>query len=684
MNLRSTLASELTSTDMGKVALLMIVLVTGMIGQVSGQDYKKIKKLVDKEYYQQAWEVVEKELATNADDQLLNFYAGVTKLELYQQKVALEYLLKSTNNIDPQYSYYLARAYFENDRLSEAKDIAATIPPAKLTDKEAYLINEQFVSYEKLRKSPKHVVVKNMGDKINSSAHEYNGVMTQDQKSVLYTVRKPGIDQIAGDGMAYEEIYKTTIDDTDNWQEPKKFDGYSLKNHHDASVAIFDNDTKMITYHDEDLYISELVDGIWTDPVPLDQINGDGSSETHCFVTTGFDTIFYATNFYSEKGDLDLYMVTRTGEEWSEPQALDALNSELNDDSPFLADNGDFYFSSQGHNSIGGYDIFRSEFDEVSNTWKEPVNMGYKINSASDDIYFNTFGKIAYLSSGRSGGFGNMDIYRVFLFDKVNITGQVIDEKSNKAITGAKISIKGDVTSEVYSDKLGKYSIEVPIEKVFEMSIEFENQLIYNEKHLANVLFRDYNDNVMHLEVDISGDIKSSDREPKRISVKMVNDYALNPVDIVPSEQVDEILTLEVFSPANKSLITVNQTIEDDKLPVIYFDFNKSELEMTYRYQLLKLAKTLIYSPDKSIEIIGHTDLPGSNDYNKGLGFDRANEIREFLLQLGIEQERVIISSLGEFDPIDQTKSKSIKNRRAELNYIQLEEKQEKRFAGSW
>mgnify|MGYP001793482625 CR=1 FL=1 len=189
---------------MEKVALLIMVLMITLTGEVIAQDYKKIKKLVDKEHYQQAWQLIEQELQVNSEDQKINYYAGVTKLELYQQQEALSYLLKSVND---RYHFYLAKAYFENDLLEEAKQAASSIKRSSLSVKETYLITEQFVSYEKLRASPKHVVVKNLGSKINSDSHEYNGVMTKDQKSVLYTVRKTGSNQVAGDGLAYDKIY---------------------------------------------------------------------------------------------------------------------------------------------------------------------------------------------------------------------------------------------------------------------------------------------------------------------------------------------------------------------------------------------------------------------------------------------------------------------------------------------
>lgn len=666
---------ELNEYDMRLAILLTTLLLIGSSLEISAQtidqrQHKKIKRLIQKNQYNQALGLIESLLIENEDDITLNYLAGITKLKVYQQEEALSYLMKSNPSADEKYFYFLALAYFLNEQILQAKETVKNINESVLDFGELALIKNHLVSYERQQKVISNVYVKNMGETINSDAHEYNGVMTKDQKFVVFTSRKASTDNLALDGLTYEEIYRTELGEDNEWQNPTKFEYHAAKSHHTAAVAMFDNDQKMITYHDEDLFLSELKDGIWSGPTPLSVVNGEDSAETHCYVNDAFDTIYYATDYYTEEDNLDLYMITRQGNKWSEAKPLVGLNTPYHDDSPYMAANGDFYFSSQGHNSIGGYDIFKSKFDKKEGAWEQPMNMGYQINSPSDDIYFNTFGKIAYLSSGRVDGFGNLDIYRVFLFDKVNIQGQIVDLNSNQALAGAIVSIKGAENSLAISDDKGMYSVDVPIETVFDMSVSYENELIYNEKHLAKVLFSDYNDNVIHLSVDISGKYVGHQDEPKEIAIKMVNDFTTNPIEIVPADSLDNLLTLEIYKPDDRPLFAGKEIgLDDLHLSIVHFEFNKSELCVEDKKELMKLAMHLHDHAEQKIQVIGHTDLPGSIVYNKNLGRSRAKAIKEFLIELDIPAEKIVIVSKGEREPLVTTQLKNEENRRAEFKF---------------
>ncbi len=681
---------------MKKLLAIGILLSLSATQGVVGQEYKKISKLMDKGYYEQALVMIESSLMKAPNDERLNYYAGVSKLKLYQQEGALEHLLKTSSDIDKKYNFYLANAYFENDLLQKAKSIARKVDQSKLSKKEVNLLQNQFLSYEQLVQSPKEVVVRNMGDKINSKAHEYSGILTSDHRSVVFTVRKSGTDKVASDGLAFEEIYKTTLDDNDEWKMPTPFGNHSAKSQHDATVALFDNDTKMITYHDEDLFMSELVNGKWSKAEPINLINSYDGAETHCFITQAFDTIYYATDVYSDAGDLDLYMIARdkSSEEWSDPIELKELNTPFNDDSPYLAANGDFYFSSQGHNSMGGYDIFKSGYNKVQNKWSKPENLGYNINSASDDTYFNTFGKIAYLSSGRNGGYGNMDIYGVFLFNKVNITGQVINGETNEAIPNTLITVKGKEEYTATSDEKGNYSILVPIEEIFEMQMEYFGQIIYKKKHFTKVRFRDFNDNIVHFKVNVAGLEGEQIETAEEISVMMINDFDTDPLTLSPSNGANKLLTTKVFykkvdETKEEDITTVakieeplpiiaagdepatNETIEISvpELPIVYFDFDKYEVKPIYKTRLYKLAHYMTEEVKVEISITGHTDLVGSEAYNNELSLKRAIAIRNFLVEAGTESNRISISSLGESSPAISKENRERKNRRAEIKF---------------
>jgi hypothetical protein len=150
-------------------------------------------------------------------------------------------------------------------------------------------------------------------------------------------------------------------------------------------------------------------------------------------------------------GKEDLYICKKLpNKEWSEPSNLGSLiNTEYNESNPVLTDNGNtLYFSSEGHNSMGGNDVFMSYYDEIKKKWSKPVNLGYPINTALDNIgiSFTKNKKYAYVSTNRKDSYGDLDIYKVDFLD-VNpsytlIKGYVLDTDSN--------TIKKQLTIEVF------------------------------------------------------------------------------------------------------------------------------------------------------------------------------------------------------------------------------------------
>ena len=654
------------------------------------QDYKKIKKLLAKDYYQLAWFETEKALKSDADNASLNYYAGVCMLKLYQQEKALDYLLKSNAQIDKKYNYYLGEAYLHNDQPGKAAKLFQNVESKLLTDKELALAERQVKNYLRLRADEQEVVVTNMGSTVNSASHEYSGVMTSDQQSVVFTVRKSESGNIAGDGLAYEEIYRTSLDSDDNWEKPTRFGAMSAKKQHDATVALLDNDTKLISYHDADLFISELKNGKWTKARPLELINSADGAETHCFINQAFDTIYYATDYYSENGDLDLYMTVKVGEDWSDPEPLSDINTPYNDDSPYMAENGDFYFSSQGHNSMGGYDIFKTRFDAKNGKWSKPENLGYNINSSSDDTYFNMYGKLAYLSSGRAGGYGNMDIYKVVLFNKVRVTGKIFDKGSNKAVSGAEIVAVGEDTYTATSDASGTYEMIVPVEEIFDMTISYEGEPIYRHKHFARIKFRDYNDNIVNIETVLTEHILSDSDEAIEIDVIMINDFDTDPLKLQPSPGHDDMLALEIYQkpleekapevkvekPVKLPVIEkVAKVVKKPEpvvdLPIVYFDFNQTKIDEFYKTKLNAVITYLSKVSGKSLKLTGHTDLKGNDEYNQQLSKNRVDVVKKYLLAAGLSSARIVTSAKGETSPVVNTEEKSRKNRRVELSFIE-------------
>jgi hypothetical protein len=180
-----------------------------------------------------------------------------------------------------------------------------------------------------------------------------------------------------------------------------------------------------LIYKDEagngDIYVSHLEGFYWSTPMALKGGVNSQDWEGSATFSADMHTIYFASERPGGYGGRDIWMATLINDSvWGNVKNLGPkINTQYNEDGPFLHPNGvTLLFSSEGHNSMGGYDIFQTELTPVDSTFSmasDPVNIGYPINTPGDDKYFvlATDGKHGYYSSGKSGGFGQQDIYQV-------------------------------------------------------------------------------------------------------------------------------------------------------------------------------------------------------------------------------------------------------------------------------
>ncbi len=186
------------------------------------------------------------------------------------------------------------------------------------------------------------------------------------------------------------------------------------------------------------------------------------------------DQLYYASYGENPDNGKDLFVVKKLPDgEWSKPQNIGSpINTPFDEDYPFLHPNGKvLYFASKGHNSMGGYDIFKSELDEATGKWKAPVNMDFPINTPDDDILFVTdsLEKTAYFSSARSSPIGKIDVYKINTerrpMDFAYIKGTVVKKQPEQSIL-SKISIKnvdnGEDIGNYAANDSGQYSLQLP------------------------------------------------------------------------------------------------------------------------------------------------------------------------------------------------------------------------------
>ena len=660
-------------------------------------DFNKVRRHIEKGNFVAASEELQGLIENDPDNSQAHYYMGICQLELDNPKAGLSHLQKADFDVNDQdYVFYLASAYHQNGLLDEAHNLLSDSVYAKTTDLKFKKLKSNVSFARQLITQPAKVVAINLGDKINSDGQEYSSMLTSDQRKLFFTSRRKESARAAFDGHTYEQIFTTTLDSLDQWQEPELVQNDVSNKVHNASVFLFDKDRKIVTFDDGDLYLSDLKDGKWSDPEPIEAINTSDGAETHCFISDDGNYIYYATDNYSKNGDLDIYQIRKDElGEWGSPEPLDELNTPEDDDAPFLAEDGILYFSSRGHNSIGGYDIFKSEWNATANTWGKPENMGFKINSFQDDTFFNTFGRIAYLSSSRLEGYGAMDIYRVFLFDKIKIQGRILNSRDNTPIPGAEVFIldEGEKISTT-CDEEGRYELLVPIEKRFDLVIEYQDQVLYQNKHRIRVLVGQVNDNIHHFYLDLGvndqsnktpvGSFDQYEGKEEDIYLKMVNTFGSDPTELEPDSEValKDLLTLKIALNPEKSVEVAKKEVMPEKeksierskaLVEIYFDFSLSKINTEYKDKLDKLSRLLFNHNDITLKITGNTDNIGGSEFNKSLGLKRAKAIKRYLVRKGALSNQLIVESLGKEMPVTPNENEEGRkqNRRADLQLVE-------------
>ncbi len=315
------------------------------------------------------------------------------------------------------------------------------------------------------------IILVNLGKNVNSKYPDYSPVVMADEKKMFFTSQRPnttGGKIPQGQVYHYEDIYES-VKTNGVWSSAKQIPGEANSKNHDASVAISADGKKMIIYRPVkkgNLFETALgEDGLWSKPQSLKGINSK-FRETHASYSPDGKWLYFTSNNpkIGAKG-LDIfrsYFNQETGA-WDKPERIsEVINTEFDEDGVFLSPDGSsIYFSSKGLNSMGGYDIFRSELQDGQ--IGTPVNLGYPVNNPADDVFFVAMqgGKKAYFGSGRRGGLGEKDIYAV-LFTKgldIQFESLVTNEETGEPIRNATMEIfLDDSPVAISADGKGNFS----------------------------------------------------------------------------------------------------------------------------------------------------------------------------------------------------------------------------------
>jgi len=409
-------------------------------------DPREAQEHFDHKNYLAAMRVYKELLKRDPDDQEYNTKVAICYLKTNLDKTqAIQYLEKITKKgkADFEIWFYLGQAYQYANRFDDAiKAYSSSKEKASKKESEkAERAIETCNNGKQFVKFPLDVTFENLGKDVNSEYADYYPFATKNESFMVFTSRRKGgkSNALEMDGLYASDIYLTTVKDG-NWTKAVNIGAPVNTTFDEQAVGLSPDGSSMIVYLDHidslgNIYSSNYANGKFQKLVKLNS-NVNSGFETSGSISEEGEIIFFASERAGGVGGTDLYMAKKLPNGlWAVPQNLGkTINTIYNEDFPHLSEDGKtLYFSSQGHSSMGGYDIFKSVYDAENNTWSEPQNLGYPINTSDDNytISFTEKERFAYVSMLRPGGLGDLDIYRI----RFNNTEQRITYISGRVST---------------------------------------------------------------------------------------------------------------------------------------------------------------------------------------------------------------------------------------------------------
>jgi outer membrane protein OmpA-like peptidoglycan-associated protein len=364
------------------------------------------------------------------------FNLGVSTFISGDKPQSLFYFLQSFNlgYKAPEVFYYMAKAYQFNYDMDNALYYLIKYKSALIEDDSEYQVKlkgaeeleQQITRAGQMLSKGLSVNVENIGEAVNSAYADYVPVTLFQDSVLIFTSRRETTGNVrqAHDGLPFENIFISTKNMEGEWQNAEPLPGFNGKGH-DAVVAVNADETELYLYKGKrggDIYISRRsASGRWSKPKPLKEIN-TRHWEGSVSLSADGNTLYFSSDRPGGFGESDLYVARKNAKgKWSDIQNLGhIINTPFDEDAPFIYKDGKtLFFSSKGHDSMGGYDVVSSTLQE-DGEWSEIRNLGFPINTIDHDIYFqlNSQGSIGYFTSQRYSNFreqsiGEKDIFQI-------------------------------------------------------------------------------------------------------------------------------------------------------------------------------------------------------------------------------------------------------------------------------
>ena len=694
---------------------------------------KQGEKFIEKEDWSSAYNVFDSIVKSGEKNPFFMLKQGICGIHLPNKKKETISVLEKAHLASPDdhiILYYLGRAYHHDYQFEKAaanfENYLSFNEQDPVHVKEAEMYRTFSANGNKLINARGNAVIKNLGSPINSSDDEYVPVVTADESRLFFTYRgKMSIggkqnDKFNSDekkGNFYEDIFYSKILPDNTWGKPKSIEKHINTKFNDACIALSPDGQELYTYHSDDnnegdIHKCTLKGDLWSAPVPLNANINSKEWEGSCSVSADGRLLFFSSERPDGFGKKDIYVSAKEKNgDWGPAKNLGpAVNTEDNEDDPFISSDGTLlFFSSDGHKSIGGFDVMFSIYKDAK--WQDAQNMGMPLNTTDDDRYFvmNAKGDKGYFSSNRdSKNNPNQDIFTittnfenerpVLALIKGNVYGNNQPLESNiEIIRKINNNIIGPFNS---NSKTGNYLVTLSQNETYVFTIKAEGFDVYTEEFTVPALtvFTDVKKDFHLYKKDYLAAKKSIDTtlnelfskkivEKNKQQIKNVDDQIASIKNADNSTGTSKTETSKTETSKTETLKTetkkdelkndIRENIKFDNTSfVLHFDFDQSVVK-TEEQDFKKLMDFLNSNKNYRLTITGHTDERGSETYNQALSVRRANAVKNKLLKNNINLKSITQTNgkgekeLLEKCPADDCdESLHSKNRRVEVKVM--------------
>lgn len=608
----------------------------------------------------------------NPDNALNNFRIGVCYIHSTSPYKAIPYL-KYAFELDPECDPFLY--YYHGNALQLEENFDEALKSYNKFE-ENYRKSDNFKKFVSMRKrecghakkfkaDPVRCWVDNVAE-LNSPQDEIAPTITTDGAEIIFSSNRPNGNETNEIGEYDHDIY-TSILQNGKWTQLGPINGEVNTSLDDIVNNLSYDGTKMLMHKENDgqtdIYESKLSGANWSTPelmhynISTKRTNDMYGSYSH----DGYSIFFARGNENLSKGTNLMYsgMQSKMDKDYKTATIISQINSRFNDGPIYLhIDGKTMYIASQGHESIGGYDIFVSK--KVQGSWSRPENLGYPINTPYDDFFFASTanGKYAYISSNRLGGKGGFDIYKVTYWGApkqpivdmedyllASVAEPIKDPQIEEVVNVNKVSLtvfKGK-TVDAISNKAVEASIEITDNKSGQISERFTTNSATGKFLISLKAGKDYG-----IAVKADGYLFHSEN----FDVPKNSDYNL----------INKTIALKNIAIGSKIA-----------LRNIFFDVGKATLRAESNSELDRLVSLLKDVSSLKVEISGHTDNTGSATINENLSQERAEAVVNYLKSKGISANRLKAKGYGSSQPVASNNSAKGRqeNRRTEFEIIE-------------